>query len=54
MRLCARPHVADIAVHTATCGAWLRKRGNRAGALFAWGLAALCLGLTVYRLAACR
>ncbi len=42
--------VACAAVHTATFGLWLGKQGNKAGALFAYSLAALCLGLPLYRL----
>ncbi len=43
---------AAAAVHTLTFGLWLKKHGNRAGALFAFVLAALCLGMPLYRLVA--
>lgn len=39
---------AVAATHTASFGAWLHGHGNRAGALFAWTLALVCLAPPLY------
>jgi hypothetical protein len=41
-----------VSVHVFSYGLWVKKQGNRAGAIFIFGLGLVCVGLPVYRIVA--